>query len=359
MNKLTVGVVGANGAAGAEACRLLLRHPAVGTVVPFGRSDGDLATLHPRLTYSLPLQPVASVLERNDLDAVLLCTPTGEAMQISEQLTAAGSCVVDLSADHRFPDVEDLEHWHGVRHPSPATLATARYGLTEMAREDLPGARLIANPGCFAVTAELALIPLARAGMLSPDSRVTIFAVNGMTGAGSSLRRETSAAVASGTILPYGLNGHRHAPEIEAAVKTWGGINTVVDMSTAHADFPRGIHLTASIEILGGEPPSRAELLDVFHDAYGTGWDGERFVQVVASERRGPLNHKDYSLYPWVSSVSGTNNCKIGVDVDPRTRSIKVVAVTDNLGKGASGGAVQNMNIAFGLPESAGLEWLE
>ncbi|MDO5618524.1 MAG: N-acetyl-gamma-glutamyl-phosphate reductase [Kocuria sp.] len=351
--------MGATGAAGVEACRLLLRHPAVGTVIPFARSDGDLATLHRRLSDRLLLQPVSEVLERDDLDAVLMCTPTGEAMQISEQLTTAGSCVIDLSADHRFPNAEDLERWHGVRHPAPALLATARYGLTEMAREELYGARLVANPGCFAVTAELALIPLACAGMLKPDSRVTIYAVNGMTGAGSSPRRETSAAVASGTLLSYGLDGHRHAPEIEAAVRIWGGVNTVVDMSTAHADFPRGIHLTASIEVTGGESPSRADLLDVFCDAYGAGREGERFVQVIAPERQGALNHKDYSLYPWVSSVTGTNNCQIGADVDPRTHSIKVVAVSDNLGKGAAGSAVQNMNVAFGLPESAGLEWLE
>ncbi|PNL17684.1 N-acetyl-gamma-glutamyl-phosphate reductase [Micrococcus sp. FDAARGOS_333] len=359
MTTLTVGVVGATGAAGGEACRLLLRHPNVGRVVPFARAEGELSAFHPRLTEPLPLVPVDTLTEREDMDAVLLCTPTGEAMQVSEELVKAGTLVVDLSADHRFNDPDDLQRWHGVRHPSPQSLSSACYGLTELARDEIASARLIANPGCFAITAELALMPLAQAGLLPGRSRATVFAVNGMTGAGSTPRRETAAAEASATLLAYGLDGHRHAPEIEQALRRWGGSDPVVDLSTAHADFRRGIHLTASIEVAGDVLPSREDLLDLFCAAYGEGHDGERFVQVIRRGRQGGLNHKDYSLYPQVSNVAGTNNCQIGVDVDLRTRTIKVVAVSDNLGKGAAGGAVQNLNVALGLPESAGLEGLE
>lgn len=358
-DKLTVGVLGASGATGTEACRLLLRHPSVAEIVPFARKDGLLGDHHRRLWASrLRFQSPEGFADRTDLDVALLCTPTGAASQVAGQLVAAGITVIDLSADHRFPAPEELRMHHGIDHPDPTVLDLARYGLTEFARDEIRGAVLIANPGCFAITAELALVPLAHAGLLGRESTVTIFAINGMTGAGASPRWETSAVYASGALLAYGLDGHRHAPEIESVLARHGAGGTIIDMSTAHGDFPRGIHLTISVRP-PGRLPDREELLDLYLTQYGQRGEGEQFVDIVTQRREGGLNHKDYGLYPTMPAVVGTNNCHIGVDVDPRIGAIKIVAVTDNLVKGAAGSAIQNMNVALGLPEASGLEGLQ
>ncbi|ATE54750.1 N-acetyl-gamma-glutamyl-phosphate reductase [Actinosynnema pretiosum] len=350
---LTAGVVGGAGYAGGDLCRLLLGHPAVTTVLPTSRGDEEFERVHPNLLGSgLSFLPPEELAERADeLDVVFFSTPTGEAMRAARHFLDRGAKVVDLSADFRFADPEEYRRVHGPEHESPDLLAEAAYGATELFREDVAGARLVANPGCYAITALLALAPLADAGLLGP--RVAVHAVNGTTGAGVKPKRALMHAEVAGALLAYGLDGHRHGPELEGLLARAAGHPVRVDLNTTHADFPRGIHLQANLDVPADV--TRDRLLEVFQDFYGRGGGGEHFVRVNATPRRGGLNDKDYALYPLVTSVVGTNFCHLGVDVDPVRGIAKVVAVTDNLVKGAAGSAVQNMNVLLGLPETDGL----
>ena len=355
---IVAGVVGASGFTGGELCRLLLTHPAVRTVLPVSRGTEPVAAVHPRLRAS-GLEFVAPDVLADPAaapDVVFFCTPTGEAMAAAGAYLDRGVRVVDLSADFRFRDPAEYARAHGRTHLRPDLLAEAVYGLTETSRAALPDARLVANPGCYAITALLALLPLADAGLLTDDATLSVFAVNGTTGAGTTPRRALQQAQLDQSLLAYGLDGHRHAPEIEAVLAGLTGARPVVDLTTAHGPFARGIHLHASLRPAPGtELPDRDALLGACTDRYGKGAAGEPFVTVVDTPRRGGLNEKDYDLYPKLADVVGTNQVHLGLDVEPARGIVRVVAVSDNLGKGAAGSAVQNMNLVLGLDETAGL----
>ncbi|MFC4035366.1 N-acetyl-gamma-glutamyl-phosphate reductase [Streptomyces polygonati] len=352
-------VLGAGGHTGGEICRLLLGHPQLGRITPATRAEQDFERTHPNLLGSgLRFTPVEQA--RADLsayDVAFLCTPTGEAMRLAPDLLAAGVRVIDLSADFRFADPRRFEAVHGVGHSAPELIGQAVYGATELDRERIRTARLIANPGCYAITALLALEPLLSAGLVDDSSVLHIAAVNGTTGSGSTPRREVSHAEAASSMLPYSLSGHRHAPEIEERLHHASSRTVTVDLSTAHGNFARGIHLQAGVRIGAEhrEHTTRDTLLGLYTDRYGHGADGEFFVRVNSHPPQGGLTDKDYGRYPTLAGVVGSNFCHLGVDYDARIGLARLVAVTDNLIKGAAGSAIQNMNVMFGLDETAGL----
>jgi N-acetyl-gamma-glutamyl-phosphate reductase len=350
---LTVGVVGGTGYAGGELCRLLLGHPAVSSVLPTSRGEETVERVHPNLLGSgLSFLPAPVLAERAaELDVVLFSTPTGEAMRAVEHYLDHGVRVVDLSADFRFADAATYRRVHGPQHACPHLLAEAVYGVTELNRKQLSQARLVANPGCYAITAILALAPLLT--LSGTGDRVSVHAVNGTTGAGTTPKRALMHAEVAGSMLAYSLDGHRHGPELEDVLTGLAGRPVEVDLNTAHGDFARGIHLQANVDVPSGT--RREDLLELYRQFYGPGADGEYFVRVNDQPRRGGLNTKDYSLYPTVAAVTGTNFCHLGVDLDPARGIAKIVAVTDNLVKGAAGSAIQNMNVMLGLDETTGL----
>ncbi|MCC8250101.1 N-acetyl-gamma-glutamyl-phosphate reductase [Saccharothrix luteola] len=352
---LTAGVVGASGHAGGELCRLLLGHPEVATILPTSRGDRAFDAVHPNLLGAgLAFLDEGGLRDRAEsLDVVFFCTPTGEAMRQARHYLERDVLVVDLSADFRFRDPAAFQQAHGRAHTDPELLSEAVYGLTELRREEIANARLIANPGCYAITAVLALTPLLRTGWWRRDAPVSVHAVNGSTGAGSEPKTAVMHAEMTASMLSYQLSGHRHAPELEEFFAAETGEPVVVDLNTAHGDFARGIHLQANVHLAEGV--SREDLLARYVDAYGAGHDGEHFVLVNTRPKVGARDEKQYDLYPRLGSVVGSNFCHLGVDVDPERRIAKVVAVTDNLVKGAAGSAVQNMNAALGLPETTGL----
>jgi N-acetyl-gamma-glutamyl-phosphate reductase len=352
---LNVGVLGASGIAGGELCRLLLGHPAVGTITPAARTRGPLARVHPNLAgCGLELVEVDELHARaGQFDVLFTCTPSGEAMRVAGPHHERGTRIVDLSPDFRFADAADYKRVYGEEHASPELLANAVYGATELYRQGVAGARLVANPGCYAITALLALAPLLREELLDPRAPVSVHAVNGTTGAGSTPKTDLMHARVSGSMLAYSLEGHRHGPELEQVLGEIGGRPVTVDFNTAHGDFPRGIHLQANLRL--SRSLNRDELLELYTGAYGRDHEGEYFVQVNTLPKSGKLNAKQYELYPRLNEVVGSNFCHLGIDQDDERGIVKIVAVADNLVKGAAGSAIQNMNVMFGLEETLGL----
>ncbi|AUS80767.1 N-acetyl-gamma-glutamyl-phosphate reductase [Actinoalloteichus sp. AHMU CJ021] len=358
--RLRVGVVGATGWAGRELCRLLLGHPEVGEIVPAARdTTRSFAAVHPNLLGSgLEFVHLDALVERaGALDVVFLCVPAGEAMGMAPELLRRGTRVVDLSADFRFPDPALYERIYARPHSSPELLPEAVFGVTELVRDRLPEARLVANPGCYVISVLLGLLPLAEEGLLGSAGSVHVHAVNGTTGASAKPTRDLHHAEVFGSMLPYSLEGHRHSGELELHLGRLAGGPVDVVMSTAHGAFARGI--LAQITVL--VPPehrdglSREALTARYLGRYGSDHSGEHFVLVNDLEKRGGANAKEYGAYPRLSNVVGTNYCHLGVDHDPARSVIKVVSVIDNLGKGAAGSAVQNMNVMVGLPDTTGL----
>lgn len=354
---LSAAVFGAAGFAGGEVCRLLLGHPEVGGIVPTSRGEEAFERIHPNLAGSgLEFaDPEALAAAPGDLDVAFLCLPAGEAMHLAPALLAAGVAVVDLGPDFRFAAADAYRDVYGRGHAAPELLAEAACGVSELNRERIRAARLVANPGCYVIAATLAMAPLLRSGLTRAEGPVHVAAVNGTSGAGGAPRREVMHAAAFGSMLPYNLAGHRHGPELEDRLGEQAGGAVTVSLSTAHGDFARGIQLGATVAVDPAAVPSREELLDLYLDFFGAGHEGEFFVQVNDLERRGGATDKDYSIYPSVREVLGSNFCHLGLDVDADRGLVKLVATIDNLGKGAAGSAIQNMNLMLGLDERAGL----
>lgn len=356
---LRVGVVGAAGYSGGELCRLLLGHPEVGMIVPTSRGEEDFERVHRNLAGSgLRFTTLDVLLECVDsLDAAFLCTPSGQAMRIAPQLLAGGARVVDLSADFRFPDAATYQRVYGEEHVAADLLDEAVCGITELYRDQIASARLVANPGCYVIAATLALVPLIQADAGDIAQLIHVSATNGTTGAGNSARKEVMHAEAFASTLPYNMNGHRHGPELETRLGELAGAPVTIDLSTAHGNFARGIYLHATLAAAqsAGPPLTRDALLKVYRAAYGSGHQREHFVIVDDLPRRGGLNAKEYDLYPLMGSVVGSNFCHIGVDYDEGRGLIKAMAAIDNLIKGAAGSAVQNMNVMLGIDERTGL----
>ncbi|SDK21081.1 N-acetyl-gamma-glutamyl-phosphate reductase [Actinopolyspora mzabensis] len=356
---LNVGVVGGTGYSGGELCRLLLAHPAVDKILPTSRGDQPFERNHRNLLgcgleFVTPEQLLADV---GDLDVVFFCTPTGEAMSVVERYLDHGVRVIDLSADFRFGDPDTYRAAHGLEHTAPHLLTEAVYGISELNRERVRSARLVANPGCYVITAVLGLAPLLTSGMASLDAPLHVSAINGTTGASSTPKRDVMHPHVFGSILPYNMEGHRHAPELEDVLGALTERRLTVDLNTAHGDFARGIYVQASVPLLSSarHKVDQSVLSDLYEQAYGAGHDGEHFVLLNDFPKSGKLNAKDYDVYPSVAAVRGSNFCHLGVDYDESRGIAKVIAVTDNLVKGAAGSAIQNMNTMFELPEIEGL----
>jgi N-acetyl-gamma-glutamyl-phosphate reductase len=326
---IRVAVVGASGYAGAEIVRLLENHPCAHvTCVTSGRSAGKpLRDECPWLTTDLILEPFDA--ERVDADIVFLCQETGFAMEhVASVLPRAR--VIDLSADFRLTDHEVYRRYYGREHSNPVLPTRPIYGLPELVdREEIAGARLIANPGCYPTAALLAIMPIVRAGLLAGTP--VIDAKSGVSGAGRS-RKETDYLFSEldGGFKAYAVVGHRHTPEIAQAA------GRPVRFTPHLLPLARGIEATAHLPL--SAPMTRESLFDLYAEAY----EKEPFVRVQQSP-------------PSTKQVLGSNSCAIAVEVDPETGFGVICSVIDNLVKGAAGQAIQNMNLLIGAPEDTGL----
>lgn len=334
---IRVSILGATGYSALELIKLLLRHPEVQIAALTSRQEGSptIASVHPSLQGRLALRcenlEPAAVAERSD--CVFCCLPHGVVTRWVPPLLAAGVRVIDLSADYRLRDPAVYEKWYHQPHGDVEHLPQAVYGLPELFRDSIRGAQLVANPGCYPTTAALALAPLLKAGLIEPHG-IIIDAKSGVSGAGREPKLTTHYPECNESISAYGVGNHRHTPEIEQTLSAACGTAVEVIFTPHLVPMDRGI-LSTSYALPRGEA-SEAEL----KQALRTFYDGEPFVRVV--------DH-----LPGTKDSAHTNFC----DVTVRRVKGRVLTVSceDNLIKGASGQAVQNMNLMFGLKETAGL----
>ena len=345
---VTVSIVNGTSYTGLELLRLLAHHPEFRVTCVTGRSEAGkrLGEVFPQLQASAPaLASLVLAEEAGAADLAFLCLPHASAAEAALKLLQRGTKVVDLSADFRLRDVAVYEEWYRHTHPAPALLETAVYGLCERYRGQIEQAELVANPGCHATAAILALIPALAAGITGPD--IIIDSKTGISGAGRSPTLGTHFSEADEDVSAYGLEGHRHLPEITQELAAVGvsasaGGNSIdgklrVTFVPHLIPMTRGILATCYAD-LRSHAMTSGEVRALYEQYY----EGEPFTRVVDAP-------------PHTKWTYGSNLCLIYPTIDKRTGRLIVVSCLDNLVKGASGQAIQNANRMFGLPETAGI----
>ncbi|MEQ8733755.1 MAG: N-acetyl-gamma-glutamyl-phosphate reductase [Rhodospirillaceae bacterium] len=336
---IRTAILGASGYTGAELVRLLAGHPnVVITALTADRKAGQtLGSVFPHLAWlELPDLVTIDDVDWDEVDFVFCALPHGTTQDVIADLPGDKK-IVDLSADFRLSDVSLYDDVYGHAHRAPALQEEAVYGLTEHAREAVAKARLVANPGCYPTSALLPLIPLVKAGMIDADD-IIIDAKSGVSGAGRAPKETSLFTEVSEGIHAYGVGYHRHAPEIEQELGRAARRKIIVNFTPHLVPMNRGIFSTIYVRGVDGNGASevRAKLAETY--------SGEPFVKVLP----------DGSI-PQTRHVRGSNHCFMSVTVDRLKGRMIICSVEDNLIKGASGQAIQNMNVMYGLPESTGL----
>lgn len=338
---IDVAVIGAAGYAGIELIRLLLSHPSMRVVAVTSTADAGrrISEVYPVLTGLTDLtfvEPdpgrIASVAK-----AAFLAVPHTAAMEIAPALLAEGLVVIDASADFRLTDAEVYERWYGVAHQAPELLPSAVYGLPELWRDSIGGAKLVACPGCYPTATLLACAPALAAGLLDGD-RVIVDAKSGVSGAGRALSAATHYSSVNESVSPYKVTTHRHTPEIEQGLTETAGRPLRVTFTPHLVPMTRGLLSTAYLPLAEGVTE------DDVRPGYAERYAGEPFVSVHSAGRM-----------PSTLEVRGTNRAHIGLAVDADAGVLVAACAIDNLVKGTSGQAVQCANLALGLGETDGL----
>ena len=334
---IKVGIVGGTGYTGVELLRLLARHPEVELRAITSRKEAGMAVadMFPNLRGHVGLkfvEPEAARLEQ--CDVVFFATPNGIAMQQARALLDAGVKVIDLAADFRIKDVAVWEQWYKMTHACPDLVAEAVYGLPEINRAAIKGARLIANPGCYPTAVQLGFLPLLEAGVVDTGFLVAD-AKSGVSGAGRKAEIGTLFAEAADNFKAYAVSGHRHWPEIRQGLEQFAGKPVGFTFVPHLLPLIRGIHATLYAKV-----SADIDLQSLFEKRYAE----EPFVDVLPA-----------GAHPETRSVRGANICRIAVHRQQGGDTVVVLSVIDNLVKGAAGQAVQNMNLLFNLPEGTAL----
>src|SRR5580700_4330854 len=344
-DKAKIAVLGASGYTGAELVRLLIRHPRVEIklLTADRRAGKAMADVFPQFApYALPVLTAIGEVDWKTLglDLVFCALPHGTTQEVVKDLVARapGTKIVDLSADFRLADPAAYARWYGHAHAAPELQQQAVYGLTEIYRPQIKAARLVANPGCFTTCAELALIPLLKAKAIDADE-IVIDAKSGVTGAGRGAREDMLFAEVSEGFHAYGVGHHRHMAELDQEFSLAAGRDVVVSFTPHLVPMNRGI--LSTIYARGSDGRGPQDLHGLLAKAYG----GEPFVHVLP-----------FGEMPQTRHVRGSNMTFIGVAADRIKGRAIIGAALDNLVKGASGQAVQNMNLMLGFAETAGLE---
>ena len=332
-----VAILGATGYSALELIKLLLRHSGAEITTVTSRQEGNppISTVHPALTkrLELPLEDLGPEAVAERAECVFSCLPHGVTSRLVPQLLRAGARVIDFSADYRLRDPEVYAQWYGEKHGDPAGLSTAVYGLPELFREAIRGAKLIANPGCYPTSAILALAPLLKAGVIETTD-IVIDSKSGVSGAGRTLKLTSLYPECNESVSAYNVGRHRHTPEIEQILGTACGAAIEVIFTPHLIPMDRGILSTAYSRPKVGV--TEESILDTLRQFYAS----EPFVRVV--------NH-----LPGTKDTTDTNYC----DITARLVRGRVITISclDNLIKGAAGAAVQNFNLMYGYPETMGL----
>lgn len=341
---MKAAIIGATGYSGAELVRILQGHPHVSihSVHATSAIGEQLSSTYPHMQTIINHTLEAVDIEKiaKEVDVVFTATPTGVASKIVPELIDLGVKVVDLSGDFRITDRAIFKEWYGTDTADDKYLEQAVYGLPEWAEADMADAQLISNPGCFPTSVLLGLAPLLKADLIDEKS-IIIDAKTGVSGAGKGLSAATHFTDTNDNFKIYKVNAHQHTPEIEQIAKRFNEQVGAVTFSTHLAPMTRGIMST--MYATAKESTSTKALYELFKESYQDSY----FVRV-----------REAGQFPNTKEVFSSNFCDIGLTYDERTNRITIVSVIDNLVKGASGQAVQNMNKMLGLDEKAGLDFM-
>ena len=339
---IKVGIIGATGYAGGELVRILMGHKEA-EIVWYGSRryiDQKYADVYGNMFQIVDAKCMDDNIEAlaDQVDVIFTATPQGFLASVINENILGKTKIIDLSADFRIKDVKVYEKWYGIEHKSPQFIEEAVYGLCEVNRDKVKGARLIANPGCYTTCSILTAYPLAKEGII--DMRTLIVdAKSGTSGAGRGAKVPNLFCEVNENMKAYGVASHRHTPEIEEQLRYASGENVTISFTPHLVPMNRGIlateYATLKKDVTGEE-------VKAIYDKY---YADEKFVRVLGE-----------GVCPETKWVEGSNYVDIGFKLDPRTNRIVMMGAIDNLVKGAAGQAVQNMNLLFGLPESEGLE---
>ncbi|SFD44396.1 N-acetyl-gamma-glutamyl-phosphate reductase [Lentibacillus persicus] len=338
---MKAAVIGATGYGGAELIRLLQQHPEA-TLHSFHSSSKEGESIeasypHLQTVSGMALEAIDPEKIASETDVVFTATPSGVSSELVPELIDAGNRVIDLSGDFRLKDPKLYEQWYNKKAPDETVLQNAVYGLTEWLEADATEAQLISNPGCYPTAALLGLAPLMKQNIANPDS-IIIDAKTGVSGAGKKATPVTHFTEMNDNLKIYKVFAHQHTPEIEQVLSGWNSQTGPITFSTHLVPMTRGIMTT--IYAQGPDGMTAKELTDLYQESYNDSY----FVRV-----------REQGTYPSTKEVYGSNFCDLSVALDERTNRIMIVSVIDNLVKGASGQAVQNMNRMFDIEETAGL----
>jgi N-acetyl-gamma-glutamyl-phosphate reductase len=334
---IRIAVLGASGYTGADLVRLALGHPDVEIVAlsANAKAGQGMADVWPHFAMfpDLPRLVRAEAVDFGGVDVVFGCLPHAASAELLSGVT--GPRIVDLSADFRLRDAATYAEWYGGAHPAPALLPGAVYGLTEFARASLPAARLVACPGCYPTAVLLGLLPLVAAGLIGPE-RITINALSGVSGAGRGLKEANLFPEIAEGVAPYAIGRHRHMPEIEQELTLRAGQPVTVSFTPHLVPMNRGELVTMIVETVAPIAALRKAFAARYHD--------EPFVHLLPD-----------GAAPATRMIRGSNHVVVNVFADRVPGRAIVVVAIDNLVKGSSGQALQNMNVMLGLPETTGL----
>lgn len=339
---IKVGIIGSTGYAGNELVRILHGHQDAEIKWYGSRSYVDRKYAD---VYQNMFQIVDDVCKDDNMqalaeevDVIFTATPQGFCASLLDEAILSKVKIIDLSADYRIKDVATYEKWYGIAHQSPQFIKEAVYGLCEVNRKDIKGARLLANPGCYTTCSILTIYPLAKEGLIDMNS-IIIDAKSGTSGAGRGAKVDNLFCEVNENMKAYGVTTHRHTPEIEEQLGYASGEQVLLNFTPHLVPMNRGILVTAYATLKQGVTEEEVR------NAYEKYYAGEKFVRVLQP-----------GVCPQTKWVEGSNYVDVNVKVDPRTNRVVMMGALDNLVKGAAGQAVQNMNLLFGLDEKTGLQ---
>lgn len=340
---MRASVIGATGYAGVELLRLLDGHPEVeiGAITSESSTGEAIAAMYPHLSGRIEknlgsMQDIEQIAAASDV--IFIALPHGHAMKIGKKLRGGKTKLIDLGGDYRFRDYRVFEAWYKVRHEDPG--ARAVYGLTELYRDQVRGADLVANPGCYTTCSILALVPLLKYKLIETQG-IIVDAKSGTTGAGRSLKAGSMFCAVNESFKAYGVATHRHTPEIEQIYSEFAGEPVVIQFTPHLLPVDRGILATCYAQMKEGVTDKQIE--EAYQEMYG----GEFFIRL-----------RGKGGYPELKNVRASNYVDLGWQTDRRTGRVIVMNCIDNLVKGAAGQAVQNMNVMCGFAETTGLRAL-
>jgi len=340
MDRKKVAILGASGYTGSELIRFLSPHPNVEiTHLTAEKHAGKLISdVFPHLTglLNLELQPLSTKSIPNNIDVVFAALPHGTSAEVIKELYARDIKIIDLGADFRISN-KNYKKWYGP-HPCPELIKKAVYGITELNRDKVKKAKLVANPGCYPTSAILGLAPMLK-NKIADASSIIVDSKSGVTGAGRSPSLDYHFSEVNEGVKAYKVGEHRHMPEIEEALSNYSGLKVNVSFTPHLIPMDRGILSTIYVKLK--KKITTGKLIELYEKHY----ENERFVRISGEK-----------AYPSTNQVRGSNYCDIGMRVNTENNTAVIVSVIDNLVKGASGQAVQNMNVMLGFDEALGID---